>query len=193
MARIGESQLQTHSERHSETHPETHPETHLEYEEGSITPLISIYFVIVMVLIFIVSNVASTYISRRELINLTESALARATHQLDEMRYYYQVPLPSYLAGTESQMVPIDCRDAADTFSREIAASTDFSEENEQIVANTDFSEESEKIAVLSFECDGRTLRARVQRTHDLPFSLPVLSISQFTNVVDVAVSSRYL
>lgn len=167
MARIGESPL-------------SRPlETHLDREDGSISPLISMYFVIVMVLIFVVSNVASTYISRRELINLTESALAQATHELDEMRYYYNVPLPSYLAGTESQMVPIDCRDAADTFSREIAASVSSSEENGQI-------------AVLAFECDGRTLRARVQRMHDLPFSLPVLSISRFTNLVDVAVTSQY-
>ena len=61
-------------------------------EEGSITPLISIYFIVVMIVIFIVANVASAYISRRELINLTESALAQATHELDEMRYYYQIP-----------------------------------------------------------------------------------------------------
>lgn len=148
-------------------------------EEGSITPLISIYFIIVMISIFIVANVASTYISRRELVNMTEAALAEATHQLDEMRYYYQVPLPSYLGGSKSQMVPIDCRDAAAFFARAI--------ESHREVSNRD-----EPIAVLAFDCDGRTLQAKVQRSHNLPFSLPVLSISQFTNVVEVAVSSRY-
>ena len=80
-------------------------------EEGSITPLISLYFVIVMILIFIVSNVASTYISRRELINLTETALAQAANQLDEMRYYYQVPTPIDVTQSKNHMVPIDCRD----------------------------------------------------------------------------------
>lgn len=149
-------------------------------EDGSITPLISIYFVIVMISIFIVANVASTYISRRELINVTESALAQATHQLDEMSYYYQIPLPSYLGGSQRQMVPIDCRDAATFFTREIES-------------NREVSSEDEPIAVLAFDCDGRTLRAKVQRLHNLPFSLPVLAISQFTNVVEVAVSSRYL
>ena len=154
-------------------------QTLVDSEDGSITPLISIYFVIVMALIFIVSNIASTYIARRELISVAESALAQATHQLDELRYYYQVPLPPYLAGTQSQMVPIDCRDASRSFSREIESSSSFSDESEQIT-------------VLGFECDGRILRARVQRAHYLPFSLPVLSISKFTNVVEVAASSRY-
>ncbi len=149
-------------------------------EEGSITPLISIYFVIIMIFIFIVSNVASTYISRRELINMTEAALAEATHQLDEMRYYYQLPLPNYLGGPQRQMVPIDCRDAASSFNRAI--------ENDLNVST-----EVEPITVLSFDCDGRTIRAKVQRPHNLPFSLPVLAISQFTNEVEVAVSSRYL
>lgn len=149
-------------------------------EEGSITPLISIYFVIIMIFIFIVSNVASTYISRRELINMTEAALAEATHQLDEMRYYYQLPLPNYLGGSQRQMVPIDCRDAASSF-------------NQAIENDLNVSTEVEPITVLSFDCDGRTIRAKVQRPHNLPFSLPVLSISQFTNEVEVAVSSRYL
>lgn len=149
-------------------------------EEGSITPLISLYFVIVMILIFIVSNVASTYISRRELINLTETALSQAAHQLDEMRYYYQIPMPIDLAESKSHLVPIDCGDAANTFIAEIGSIATGPESGEQI-------------EVLRFECDGRTLRARVQRVHDLPFSLPVLSISKFTNVIEVAVSSRYL
>ena len=149
-------------------------------EEGSITPLISIYFVIIMIFIFIVSNVASTYISRRELINMTEAALAEATHQLDEMLYYYQLPLPNYLGGLQRQMVPIDCRDAASSF-------------NQAIENDLNVSTEVEPITVLSFDCDGRTIRAKVQRPHNLPFSLPVLSIIQFTNEVEVAVSSRYL
>ena len=149
-------------------------------EEGSITPLISIYFIILMISIFVVANVASTYISRRELINMTEAALAEATHQLDEMRYYYQLPLPNYLGGPQRQMVPIDCRDAAASF-------------KEAIELHLKVSTEIEPITVLSFDCDGRTIRAKVRRSHNLPFSLPVLAISQFTNEVDVAVSSRYL
>lgn len=149
-------------------------------EEGSITPLISIYFIVVMIVIFIVANVASAYISRRELINLTEAALAQATHELDEMRYYYQIPTPNHFGPSNDRRVPIDCRDAAISFTKEIATSTEFSEESNGIV-------------VLGFDCDGRTLRARVERAYHLPFSLPVLSISHFTNVVEVAVTSRYL
>ena len=152
----------------------------VDREAGSITPLISIYFVVVMMAIFILANVSSTYISRRELINMTEAALAQATHELDEMRYYNQVPIPSPIGKSNNLQVPIDCKDAAITFTNEIATSAEFSEERKPIV-------------ILGFDCDSTTLRARVERAHDLPFSLPVLSISQFTNVVEVAVTSRYL
>ena len=152
----------------------------VDREAGSITPLISIYFTVVMIVIFILANVSSTYISRRELINITEAALAQATHELDEMRYYYQVPIPSPVSESNNQQVPIDCRDAAIAFTNEIASSADFSEERKPIV-------------ILGFDCDSKTLRARVERAHVLPFSLPNLSISQFTNVVEVAVTSRYL
>ena len=155
-------------------------EDHSDNEEGSITPLISLYFTLVMVCIFIVANVASTYISRRELINTTESALAQASQELDELRYYYQLPLPSYLGGSKSEMVPIDCGDAARSFYR-------------AITSNTEIGLKSEPITILSFNCDGRILRASVQQSHKLPFSLPILPMNQFTNVAEVAVSARYL
>ena len=152
----------------------------IDREAGSITPLISIYFTVVMIVIFILANVSSTYISRRELINITEAALAQATHELDEMRYYYQIPTPNHFGPSNDRRVPIDCRGAAISFTKEIAASAEFSEKGYGI-------------DLLGFDCDGRTLRARVERAYHLPFSLPVLSISHFTNVVEVAVTSRYL
>lgn len=149
-------------------------------EEGSITPLISIYFMILMICTFIVANVASTYVDRRGLINLTEAALAQATHELDEMRYYYQVPLPHYLGGVNIETVPIDCGDAARSF-REVMTTSSRS------------TRDKAEISVLSFHCDGRTLRARVSRVHYLPFSLPILLRDHFINEVEVAVSTRYL
>ncbi|NDH59026.1 MAG: hypothetical protein EBX60_12425, partial [Betaproteobacteria bacterium] len=56
-------------------------------ESGSISPLIMGYFVIAMSLTFMISNLASVYIARRELINLTEGALSKAAQELDEFAY----------------------------------------------------------------------------------------------------------
>ena len=55
----------------------------IKHESGSISPLIMGYFVIAMSLTFLISNLASVYIARRDLINLTEGALSRAVQELD--------------------------------------------------------------------------------------------------------------
>ena len=93
-------------------------------EEGSISPLIFLYFVILMFAIFILSNISSAYIARRELINFTEEALAASSQELDKLRYYYQVPTPSWLGNPIGEAVPIDCNKAASAFQRELEFSS---------------------------------------------------------------------
>jgi hypothetical protein len=152
-------------------------------EVGSITPLISIYFLIVMGAIFIVANVSSTYIARRELTNSVEVALAKASQELDEWRYYYRLPTLNSLTPEKSRNLPIDCGDAARTFNQEIEL-INMSRNNESIPGNN--------LSILGFNCDGRELRSRVSSPHRLPFSLPIFSIKEFMNVVEVAVAVRY-
>ena len=154
-----------------------------EDEAGPIAPLISIYFVIVMVAIFIVANVSSTYIARRELINSVEMALAKASQELDEWRYYYRMPLPHSLTTKDSKNLPIDCGDAARTFSQEVELIND---------TRNDDSKSGNVVSIISFDCDGRELRSQARSAHHLPFTLPFLSIKEFTNVVEVAVTVRY-
>ena len=146
-------------------------------ELGSITPLISIYFTIAMLLIFIVANVSSTYIARRELINLTEGALAKAAQELDEFVYYYQIPMPSILGGS-AELVPLNCSDAGQTFAREID------------MLHT--SAEIETPRIVDFFCDGRLLGATVQSRHELPFAVKVLGLESFENRVTVEAVSEY-
>lgn len=90
-------------------------------DEGSITPLIAIYFTIAMLGIFILANVASTYVARRDLINLSEAALSKAAQELDEFAYYYQIPIPNVFGNSE-QLIPINCSDAGLVFKRELFA-----------------------------------------------------------------------
>ena len=88
-------------------------------EDGSIAPLILAYFSLVMAAIFLISNIASVYVARRDLINITESALSKAAQELDEFVYYYRIPI-SEIFGDENQRVPINCSDAGMTLQREI-------------------------------------------------------------------------
>lgn len=155
----------------------TTPRPKDDSELGSITPLISLYFTISMLLIFIVANISSVYIARRELINLTEGALAKASQELDEFVYYYQIPAPSILGGS-GELVPLNCSDAGQTFSRELK------------VLHT--STEIEAPQIIDFFCDGRLLGATVQSRHDLPFAVKVLGIESFENKVTVEAVSQY-
>jgi hypothetical protein len=152
-------------------------------EVGSITPLVSIYFLIVMAAIFIVANVSSTYIARRELTNSVEVALAKASQELDEWRYYYRLPTLNSLGPEKSQNLPIDCGEAARTFNQEIELIN---------MSRNDDLKSGNNLSILGFHCDGGELRSRVSSPHRLPFTLPIFSIKEFINVVEVAVALRY-
>jgi hypothetical protein len=160
---------------------------HLGDESGSISPLIMGYFIIAMSLTFLISNIASVYIARRDLINLTEGALSSAVQELDEIAYYYQVPIPEIFPG-QSRAVPINCSDAGRTFSQEIA-----------LIANSkldlygrSLNQANSDIELKSFICDGKSLRVSLQQVHELPFKLRVFGITEFTNQIEVSMESIY-
>lgn len=150
---------------------------HSNDEDGSITPLISLYFTIAMLMIFVIANVASTYIARRDLINVTEAALSKAAQELDEFVYYYQVPIPSSIGGQLS-LVPINCSDAGGTFSRELKM--------------LDSREGLKELEILEFNCNGRVITATVEQEHLLPFAVNVLGIDTFANKVSITAISKY-
>jgi len=148
----------------------------IDADEGSITPLILLYFIVIMSSIFVVTNIASIYIDRKELINVTEGALSKAAQELDENRYYYS--LPQFISPNFSGMVtvPINCSDAGGTFRRELSI---FKRDRE--------------IEIIDFECNGEDLRAYVRQKSKLLFELPLFEINEFTNQVSVSVRSIYL
>lgn len=144
-------------------------------EKGSISPLIMLYFTIAMLMAFIVSNLASTYVARRDLINKTEAALSIATQELDEWVYYYRLPTNG-LPGSNSDLVPINCSDAGSTFSRELSA----------------MDTKASPARIMSYRCDGYSLGAVVEQEHRLPFAASLLGVDSFTNRVDVNVQSTF-
>lgn len=142
-------------------------------DRGSISPLIAMYFTIAMLGIFLISNITTTYVDRRELINLTESALARATQEFDEFRYYYGIPLPGI---NEIEVLPINCSDAGSAFSRDLNL----------------ISDSKNPIRIIDFECNGETLRSTVSRRSDLPFAANIFGINSFVNKVQISAQARY-
>ena len=148
-------------------------------QKGSISPLIIFFFSILLILIFIISNLASSYIARRELTSRVESAISSAAQELDEFRYYYGSPLTEYLAeqgiSAGSLRVPIDCEEASLKFRRGLLSDTE------------------SKIKVEEIRCDGYDISARVSEIHELPFQLRFLGISSYINIVEVGTASFLL
>ena len=184
--------LEVREDIYEQSNEDTNEDTN---EEGSISPLISLYFVILMLAIFLLSNISSAYVDRRELINLTEAALAASSQELDKLRYYYQLPTPSWLENPHGKAVPIDCNKAASVFQREIELSSQsFTPKSDGRDGHSKSinSEFNSNIKILDFQCDGNNLRARVMKEQELMFALPVFGLETFTNEVEVGISTRY-
>jgi hypothetical protein len=170
-------------------------------ETGSISPLIIFYFTIIVTLIFLISNVASAYIARRDLISRAESALLVASQELDEYRYYYGLPLTSFLAEQEisngNLRVPIDCADASRSFQAAMSSFSINGLDNQtgspQFKRRESGSFGRSNLQIESISCDGYDLAAQVSEIHELPFQLRVLGIRTHLNRVEVGTSSFFL
>lgn len=148
-------------------------------EHGSLAPLIIFYFTILMILAFIVSNVAAVYISRRELSNRLEASLLVAAKELDQFRYYYPNPL------VQRSRVPIDCGRAEYKFRQALESGRpDRSlRRSNRLISSR----------VTSFRCDGFQLSAEVEELNELPFQMRVFRIETFQNRIRAGVTSNYI
>lgn len=177
-----------------------------EDERGSISPLIIFYFSVILILIFLISNVASTYIARRDLISRAESALSIAAQALDEIRYYYGSPLTDFLANdaiaAKDLRVPIDCADAAQSFTEALYSISSFGANTSphRILPNESLSIQSSsgiaprhKVSIESIHCDGFDISVIVTEIHELPFQLRVFGITHYMNKIEVGTASFLL
>ncbi len=171
----------------------------LDGECGSISPLIITLFSILMIFIFLISNVASAYVARRDLINRVESALSISAQELDELTYYYASPLTDFITEIgirENQVrVPIDCFNARKTFSKILqTATTSYYTESEAGSPITGVKPTKQyEIEISNFSCDGYELTATVAETRDLPFQVRIFDLTRFTNEVSASTSSFLL
>jgi hypothetical protein len=173
----------------------------LSDEIGSISPLIIFYFSIIVLLIFLVSNVASAYIARRDLISRTESALSVAAQELDEFSYYYGSPLTDFLAedaiASRTLRVPIDCADAAQKFTEVLYSSSKLSGGTRETKEGYESAQEQFDsrygINVDSMRCDGYDISAKVSELHELPFQLRIFGITSFLNRIEAGTASFIL
>ena len=156
-------------------------------ESGSISPLILTYFVLILISTFLVMNLGSAYLSRRELTSRVEASLAISAKELDELTYYYGNPIVSALNGLSrtARKVPIDCLAAELRFREEFSRSrTSLSAKRSNPLIRSE---------ILSFRCNGYELFAEVEEEANLPFQLRVFGFNSFHNRVMVGSSTTYL
>lgn len=162
------------------------------------------YFLILMSMIFLASNVISIYSERRELIAMTESALFRASHELDEQSYYLDMTRNTWnILNGRKPRVPIDCLAASRIFRNELeiersekrqSAAKILGDASEVQLARVQSSDPRiDSIDVVNFNCDGEQISARVRRVSELPFQLRVFELTTFTNEIEAAVISEYV
>lgn len=125
--------------------------------KGSLIPLSFGFFLISLTLIFISINIGSAYSTKRELINVGESAIQRSAHEIDKIAYYLELN-----RFTFEKRVPIDCSQARSVFMNSISNSTVSGKE----------------ITVIYFDCNFFEVKAELSITGKLPIDIPFQGMS---------------
>jgi hypothetical protein len=125
--------------------------------KGSLIPLSFGFFLISLTLIFISINIGSAYSTKRELINVGESAIQRSAHEIDKIAYYLEVN-----RFTFEKRIPIDCNQAKSVFMKSISNSTVSGKE----------------IKVINFDCNIFEVKAEISITGKLPIDIPFQGMS---------------
>lgn len=125
--------------------------------KGSLIPLSFGFFLISLTLIFISINIGSAYSTKRELINVGESAIQRSAHEIDKIAYYLELNRLTF-----KKRVPIDCRQAKSVFMNSISNSTVSGKE----------------IKVVNFDCNIFEVKAEISIAGKLPIDIPFQGMS---------------
>ena len=95
------------------------PRQEIDYESGSLVPLTSGLFLVLLILSLGIVNVGDSYLGKRELIQIAEAAAQVGAHQLELQSYYGDGASD---ASQVSNRIPIDCsaaQSAVDAFIRD--------------------------------------------------------------------------
>ncbi len=143
-------------------------------EKGSISVLTIGLFLLTVALLIIITDIGSVIVAKRSLIQVTESAGIRATHQLDLEGYYRGV------AGVD---IPINCRAALSSINEELG---------QWITSDSEMKrKELHRVELLDFSCNGNQIELTTSAKANLPFPLPGSALPYVDIRATVAVESN--
>lgn len=122
--------------------------------QGSLIPLSFGFFLISLSILFISININAAYASKKELINIGESAIQRASHEIDTLSYYLELNRFSL-----NKKIPINC----------IAARSKFVD----LITGSQVS--GHDVNIESFDCSLFEISAKISIYGKMPVQVPIL------------------
>lgn len=122
---------------------------------GSLIPLSFGFFIISLSLLFISINVNAVYASKKELINLGEAAIQRASHEIDTLAYYLELNRFSF-----NKKIPINCGAAESKF--------------KELISKTQIN--GHDVYIEDFNCSLFEISAKIAIYGEMPVHIPILN-----------------
>ena len=158
-------------------------------EEGSISLLIIGLFIVTIFSIMVMSDIGSIAIAQRSLVQASESASQRGTHELDLDNYYkgkgtiFTPLIRSRYSATNARRIPINCSSGYSEVVKELRDWSASSSAQKRI--------ELGEITLESFECDGYAIAISTRVIAKLPFAIPLTSLNQIELHAGVATENQ--
>ena len=138
---------------------------------GSLIPLSFGFFIISLSLLFISININAAYASKKELINLGEAAIQRASHEIDTLAYYLE--LNRFLSNKK---IPINCSAAEAKF--------------KDLIAKAKIN--GRDVYIEDFNCSIFEISAKIAISGEMPVRIPILnSLSNEEIVITASVGAN--
>ncbi len=158
-------------------------------EEGSISLLIIGLFIVTIFSIMVMSDIGSIAIAQRSLVQASESASQRGTHELDLDNYYkgkgtiFTPLIRSRYSAPNARRIPINCSSGYSEVVKELRDWSASSSAQKRI--------ELGEITLESFECDGYAIAISTRVIAKLPFAIPLTSLNQIELHASVATENQ--
>jgi hypothetical protein len=149
----------------------------LSSERGSISILVIGLFLILLLLIMILTDISSIYLSKRSLTLATEAAVQRGMQNLDSDQYYSgEYNLTRLLENTlmeseEDPGIPIDCAQGESDANEVIS--------NWSSLGNSVSRVGMSDLAISNFECDGYQIYLETSALAQIPIPIPFIKLEQ--------------
>ena len=146
----------------------------LKEEDGSISVLTMGLFLVSVVLLILITDIASISVAKESLVHVSEAAAIRASHSVD---------LGSYYRGNTGVAIPIDCQVAYQEAAEEIGL---WSQDDVSI-----HRPELQQVWMTDFSCSGNRVQLSTSARAILPFRLPQSAASVDIHATVEAESDR--